>query len=239
MPNTYFQFKQFTIQQDKAGMKVTTDSCLFGAWAAQQIALSSAKNILDIGAGTGLLSLMIAQQNKLVIDAIEIEGQAYLQAKENCTASPWKDSITVWQQDVFQYSPGKLYDAIICNPPFYENELSGKDKQKNTAQHNRDFSLSQLLLFIEANLQEKGSFYLLLPHKREKEVTALVKAQGLFLTQKICVRQSTAHEHFRIMLAGTKELSTLQVSEFSICEADKKTYTSDFVQLLQDYYLYL
>lgn len=239
MSNTYFQFKQFAIQQEKAGMKVTTDSCLFGAWVAQQISYQPAKNILDIGTGTGLLSLMIAQQNKLLIDAIEIEEEAYVQAKENCTASPWKDSVTVLQQDVFTYSPGKLYDAIVCNPPFYEKELGGKDKQKNIAQHNRDFSLSQLLSFIRKNLQEQGLFYLLLPYKREKEVVALVKDQGLFLTQKINVKPSVAHEYFRIMLAGTKEPQELQIKELSICEADKKTYTAAFTQLLQDYYLYL
>ncbi len=239
MSNNYFQFKQFTVRQDKAGMKVTTDSCLFGAWVAKQLTSLPAKRMLDIGTGTGLLSLMIAQQNDLPIDAIEIDPAAFVQAQENSAASPWGQAITVLQQDVFQYSPGKQYDAIICNPPFYEKELGGKDEQKNVAQHNPDFSISPLLSFIRAHLQEQGRFYLLLPYKREKEIAALVEQHRLFLTQKIRVRPSIAHDYFRILLAGGKEPQEVQIQELSICEADKKTYTKDFIDLLQDYYLYL
>src|SRR5882724_8546870 len=123
MANTYFQFKQFTIHQDRCAMKVTTDACLFGAWATVGIRklAPEAKTILDIGSGTGLLSLMIAQQCDVLIDAVEIDKAAAAQAKENSTASPWKEKIMVIEGDIRYMAryPINRYDIVICNPPFY------------------------------------------------------------------------------------------------------------------------
>ena len=113
MANNYFRFKQFTIQQDKAAMKVTTDGCLFGAWVAKQIGEQpmTAVKLLDVGTGTGILSLMIAQKNPdCSIDAVEIDNNAYEQANENIISSPWKENIQVFHADIKSFEPGKKYD---------------------------------------------------------------------------------------------------------------------------------
>src|SRR6185369_1848613 len=121
MSNSYFQFKQFTIHQDRCAMKVTTDACLFGAWVAEKVKSqkSKIKNLLDIGTGTGLLSLMYSQKNSnCTIDAIEINEEAYEQAKENVAASPFAEQVHVMKGDVRTFLLDKKYDLIISNPPF-------------------------------------------------------------------------------------------------------------------------
>ena len=129
MSNSYFQFKQFIIHQDRCAMKVTTDACLFGAWVAEEDKSEKiiTKNVLDIGTGTGLLSLMYAQKNSLAnIDAIEIDEDAYIQAKENVAASPFAERINIIHDDIKRFTFSKKYDCIISNPPFYEKEIRSR-----------------------------------------------------------------------------------------------------------------
>src|SRR5688500_11779251 len=129
MANQYFQFKQFSIQQDRCAMKVSTDACIQGAWTP---IADNVKDVLDIGAGTGLLSLMLAQRNyDIRIDAVELDVEAAQQAKENVASSPWKDRVEVIQADVTQHSFTKLYDMVICNPPFFNNSLLGDTDTRN------------------------------------------------------------------------------------------------------------
>eukprot|EP01136_Pigoraptor_vietnamica_P012822 Opistho-1_new@53158 len=117
MSNHYFQFKQFTIHQDKCAMKVSTDACIQGAWTP---IANDVVHVLDIGTGTGLLSLMLAQRNSNIhIDAIELDADAARQAQENISASPWADRVDVMQGDVTAYQFAKQYDMVICNPPFF------------------------------------------------------------------------------------------------------------------------
>ncbi|HEX5652644.1 MAG TPA: methyltransferase, partial [Chitinophagaceae bacterium] len=130
MANSWFRFKQFTIHQDRCAMKVTTDACLFGAWVTEQILnadkltpITEARKILDIGTGSGLLALMLAQQTAHSIDALEIDQQAFEQARENIQASSWPDSIAMIHADARTFQPEFHYDIIISNPPFYEKEL--------------------------------------------------------------------------------------------------------------------
>jgi tRNA1Val (adenine37-N6)-methyltransferase len=141
MANSFFQFKQFIIHQDRCAMKVTTDACLFGAWVAKEVGgqKSEVETILDIGTGTGLLSLMLAQKTNATIDSVEIDEAAAEQAQENANASLWKDRIFVMPGDAkdMAYTFCKNFDIIISNPPFYENELTSSDHQKNLAHHHR------------------------------------------------------------------------------------------------------
>ena len=131
MSNTYFQFKQFTIHQDKCAMKVCTDACMLGAWTAGKLGGSGINNILDIGCGTGLLSLMLSQKINASIDAVEIDADAAKQAGENISASPWAANIRVIHTSLQEFMPKKKYDLIICNPPFYENDLRSEHENKN------------------------------------------------------------------------------------------------------------
>ena len=141
MSNSYFNFKQFTVNQDRCAMKVTTDSCLFGTWVAKEMQAATTHNVktmLDIGAGSGLLSLMVAQKNAVLIEAVEIDADAAQQARENVAASPWKDKINVVNRDVLQWKPSHSYDFIFSNPPFYENDLKSDKKGKNIATNIED-----------------------------------------------------------------------------------------------------
>ena len=125
MSNSFFKFKEFTVHQDKTAMKVCTDACLFGAWAAKQIEIFDLKNILDIGTGTGLLALMLAQSSRAKIDAVEINELAAEQAAANFCNSPWNSQLYVHQKSInrFTQEQNKPYDFIISNPPFFENQL--------------------------------------------------------------------------------------------------------------------
>jgi tRNA1Val (adenine37-N6)-methyltransferase len=241
MANPFFQFKQFIIQQDRCAMKVTTDGCLFGAWAGEKVRSKKSKvrNILDIGSGTGLLALMIAQKVNANIDAIEIDKDAFEQAKENIAASPWAERINIFHADAKEFIfPGK-YDVIISNPPFYEKELKSDNIKKNIAHHG-GLSLNELLSVIKKKLFADGKFYLLLPYKRNTEIERLVPLNDLSITQKTLVRQSVKHDSFRIMIEGRHKQveEKIIMDEISICN-DQQQYTIEFIKLLKAYYLYL
>src|SRR5688572_17826532 len=137
MSNNFFQFKQFIVYQDRCSMKVCTDACIFGAYAANIISNSASQILkcLDIGTGTGLLSLMIAQKTRAIIDAIEIEEDAFIQAKENFSNSPWRQRLRAVHTDAKHLSTWVKYDFIVSNPPFYQNDLVSPLKTKNVAKH--------------------------------------------------------------------------------------------------------
>ena len=265
MSNTYFQFKQFTIHQDRCAMKVTTDACLFGAWVAREVVIAGkakqgssesgvrsresslrtkqskeVRKILDIGTGTGLLSLMLAQKTNAAIDAIEIEKDAYEQAEENILASPWKDRVTIYHADVREFSFPHKYDIIVSNPPFYENELKSPDQKKNIAHHG-SLSLNDLLEIVFYNLDTDGQFYLLLPLKRMTDAGFLLPKYELVVTQSIFIKQSIQHDYFRTFMKGERfsnDEKKYSKNEIAIWN-EKKEYTNEFAELLTDYYLYL
>lgn len=242
MPNPYFQFKQFTVFHDRSAMKVTTDACLFGAWCADQLSKVSLVNedALEIGAGTGLLSLMVAQKTNLEIDAVEIEPQAAEQATENVAASPWKERIVIHESDILHFAPGKKYSCIFSNPPFYEKEITSQHSNRNVAHHSHGLKLEQLFELMKQQLHPDGLFFLLLPYKRVKEIEQLLATHQLFLMKKVWVRQTFAHQPFRLFLMGTikPQKEQVQVEEIVIRD-EQQQYTSAFVALLKDYYLYL
>lgn len=229
-------------------MKVTTDACLFGSWAAKQISTIQKQplNILDIGTGTGLLSLMVAQQIKNChIEAVEVEAMAANQASKNIAASPWHDRITVNCMDIRSYRAENKFDVIISNPPFYENELKSNDTGKNLAHHGEGLQLREVPEILKKLLNNNGSFYLLLPFRRNEELKNLFLEHGLAIKEMIFVRQSVRHDYFRIMVCGRlpAEDEKQGTSETSLEELaiknEKDAYTPDFTRLLKDYYLYL
>lgn len=240
MPNAYFQFKQFTVFHDRSAMKVTTDGCLFGSWCAQRIFKSGLNGkILDIGTGTGLLALMVAQQNKVPVEAVEIDKNASDQAAGNIASSPWKDQIRVFNQDVITFQPTTAYDCIISNPPFYENELASTQEHRNIAHHSHQLRISQLIIKLKEWISAEGKFFLLLPFKRLLEVEKLIDDAGLYLCEKVIVHQSVKHTPFRVMVYGsTQKPKETKISSLFIWD-DKQQYTEAFIKLLKPYYLKL
>ncbi|MBN8674560.1 MAG: methyltransferase [Chitinophagales bacterium] len=243
MSNTYFRFKHFIVHQGRCAMKVTTDGCLFGAWVADKVQhLGTGLKILDIGTGTGLLSLMLAQKNPTAeIEAKEIDKEAATQATENVNASPWKEQISVMHTDAKLYSTNKNYGLIISNPPFYEDELKSHDDSKNIAHHSSALTLDGLLGIIKKSLSENGNFYLLLPYKRLEEIPALFTKHSLQIKEKTLVRQTTKHDYFRVMLAGSHQGNLdNKYPELEISIKDEaQQYTAEFTALLKEYYLQL
>lgn len=238
MKNDFFQFKQFIVFHNHCAMKVTTDACLFGAWVAKKMSKKNwrGKKLLDIGSGSGLLSLMIAQQNNLSIDAIEIDGLAAKQAYDNFSASSFGNNLRIINSDILDLKQDD-YDCIVSNPPFYEAELISPRHERNVAHHSQQLKWKELIPVISQKLKQDGTFFLLLPFKRKKEMEVLLETHQLFINDVITVSQSYAHFPFRCMLMGSKNASTPRCNNLSICD-DKKQYTQAFVQLLKDYYLH-
>jgi tRNA1Val (adenine37-N6)-methyltransferase len=237
MPKAYFQFKQFTIQQDLCAMKVCTDACMFGAWFAERIPQHS--TILDIGSGTGLLMMMLAQKSKAVIHGIELDVSCFKQLRENISQNQWKDRLKVFAGDVRIYPFPGQYDFIISNPPFFENDLQSPLKELNLAKHSRDLSLKELILVIDRQLSEQGSFGILLPFDRWEYFNELSVQQHFYLREKLFVRHSPEHVFSRAILHyGRHKENRSPDFEMSIYK-ESNTYTKEFVDLLKDYYLYL
>ncbi|MEP6845229.1 MAG: methyltransferase, partial [Panacibacter sp.] len=241
--NTFFRFKRFTVQQENCAMKVCTDACLFGAWVAQKVKneKSKVKRVLDIGTGTGLLSLMLAQQTNAFIDAIEIDEAAAMQAGQNFATSPWKERLHIHHTSVQQYtlSTVQQYDIIICNPPFFENDLRSDNAKRNLALHSTELSLEELLQAVHMLLKEDGCFAILLPFHRGDYFEKFASVKHYYLRQKILVRQTPSHSYFRTMLFFNKQPCISAVEKKIIIQNENREYTDDFILLLRDYYLHL
>lgn len=239
MANSYFQFKQFRIEQGNCGMKVTTEACLFGALMAQSLP-SNCKNILDIGTGTGLLALMLAQKCKAQIHALEIDAAAFNQAKHNFNYAPWRERLTVNHIDLKNFESHITFDLIICNPPFFKKNQLGKNKSKNTALHNDSLSFEALANGIAQLInKEKGQAAVLYPPYEmalfENEMANLgFHPQSTFtiLNQKglPIFRQVKVFAHLTSQANFTKEI---------MIKNSDSTYSTTFIDLLKDYYLHL
>ncbi len=241
MPNSYFQFKEFIIRQDQCAMKVCTDSCLFGAWVASELKHKADKkiNILDIGAGTGLLSLMLAQKlSSAIVDAVDLEPLCFVQAKQNISLSHWKERIQVHHTDISQFSSEKKYDVIISNPPFFESDLLSGNVARNIAHHNAGLTLQILLTVVKKFVNEDGCIAVLLPYHRSVWFENLAEEEGLFVNKKICVKQTPTHSFFRTFLIFSKKKTSVLENEIIIKDSNNQ-YTNKFIALLKDYYPYL
>ncbi len=234
MSNSYFRFQQFIVHQHKSAMKVCTDACLFGAWVAD-MKWENIHRVLDIGTGTGLLSLMFAQKNDVVINAVEIDQNAYEQARENFINSEWRTRLSVFWTPVQNYQ-SKDYDLIIVNPPFYDDDLKSTHEARNIALHSQELKLKELVSMLEGFLNDNGKVAILLPASRSTYAEKIFQANGLKISQKMMVRQTEKHDPFRIFyLLSLKETISLLTNEITI--KDNGVYTEPFRYLLKDYYL--
>ncbi|MEO6637284.1 MAG: methyltransferase [Ginsengibacter sp.] len=238
MPNNYFQFKQFRINQDKCSMKVCTDSCVFGAWVAEKVRSKSPNKILDIGTGTGLLSLMVVQKKSLAIDAIDIDENAATQAKENFEASPWNKNLTAFCENILSWKTDSKYDCIISNPPFFENDLLPEKEGNKNSKHANSLTLYDLIAAANVMLEDDGFFCVLLPYARAEYFEKEASKHSLFVNERLDIKQSTLHGFFRTILLLERKQSPVKQNELAI-KNEINEYTPEFITLMKDYYLYL
>ncbi len=235
--NSYFQFKQFTVQQDRCAMKVCTDACVFGAWAGTL----SGKKILDIGTGTGLLTLMAAQQNKEVyIDAVEIDPEAAEQARENVKSSPFTERINVFQTPIQDFNPLDKYDTILINPPFFQSDLRSPDARINQAHHADSLTFSELLSAVARLLEVGGTWHMLLPPDESTVLMKMALVQGWIKQRELTLYHTFDRKPFRVMstfIGSTSAIQNTTSGRLAIFEADGKTHTLAFRELLQEFYL--
>ena len=232
-----FSFKQFSVQQDKCAMKIGTDSVLLGAWCPIN---NNPFSVLDIGAGTGVLSLMLAQRSHAEqIDALEIDEDAYEQCVENFEASPWSDRLFCFHAglDEFIEEPEDEYDIIISNPPFYSEDYKTDNSQRDLARFQDAMPFEELVEAADLLLSENGIFAVIIPYKEEERFIDLCAEVELFPVKVTRVKGSHTTPIVRSLLAFKRyELSVLTADELAI-EINRHEYTDDYINLTKDFYL--
>ncbi|RNI29562.1 methyltransferase domain-containing protein [Rufibacter immobilis] len=235
MANSYFRFKQFLIKQDQCAMKVCTDSCVLGAYAH----VASARRILDIGAGTGLLSLMVAQRaEEAQIEAVEIDPAAAAQAQENIAQSPWADRVKLFPVSLQEFAATQPtpYDVIISNPPFFQASLKSTDTIKNQAKHTETLAFSEIISFAHQFLAPEGKLHILLPPHEAKVFEAEAQAHGFHSQHILWLEATPGGKLLRAIHTYAQQATPLTQKTLPVREKDN-SYTLSFRNLLQDYYL--
>lgn len=211
MANDFFRFKRFIIYQGRCAMKVGTDGTLLGAWAR------GGKQILDIGTGTGLIALMMAQRfPNAQISGVEIDEQAFGQALENVAASPFADRIAVIHQDFCQGIGGQQFDAIVSNPPFFDQALESPDVQRTAARHTSSLSYRELMTGAYNLLSEDGHFSVVIPADHRLKLETEAYLAGFFISRVCAVKTSLRKPVKRYLLEFCKKAVGLQREEIVI-----------------------
>lgn len=232
-----FSFKQFTIQQDKCAMKVGTDGVLLGAWAPVEHRPFS---VLDIGAGTGLIGLMLAQRSHAEqIDAIEIDDDAYEQCVDNFENSPWGDKLFCYHAglDEFMEEPEDEYDLIVSNPPFYTEDYTSGDNQRDKARFEASLPFEDLAEAASVLLSDTGIFAVIIPYKEEARFLALAKENELYPVKITRVKGTPSSETKRSLMAFSRNEAAEPVIDELVIETARHVYTPEYIALTQDFYL--
>ncbi len=235
--NNYFQFKKFRINQEKSAMKVNTDGVLLGAWTD----LTSVNTVLDIGTGTGMISLMIAQRSAATITGIEIEKNAAEEAYINVQHSVWNERIKIEHvsfQDFADHSNDR-FDLIVSNPPFFSNSAKNREPHVAIARHNHKLPFSDILSGSLKLLAESGKLALILPADSAGGFIEEAQQNNLFLARLTEVQPFPGKEPNRYLMEFGRELKKVQKNRISVYNETGKDYSEDFKLLARDFYLKL
>ncbi|HNQ61580.1 MAG TPA: methyltransferase [Bacteroidia bacterium] len=236
MSDQTFRFKQFTVHQDKCAMKVGTDAVLLGSWLDP----SHAHRILDIGTGTGIIALMLAQRSTCNIDGVDIDENACLQARENFRISPWFLRMHVFHQS-FQELAGQsnlIYDLIVSNPPYFHHASKPFGESRLNARHNDLLGFQELIDGVKKILHPEGKFYLILPAKEGHEFMDLAHSAGLFCTHLVKILTKPNKPEKRLIMEFSKNMGTLSEEEI-IIQNENNSFTDRYITLTNDYYIAL
>jgi tRNA1Val (adenine37-N6)-methyltransferase len=235
MGNSYFRFKQFMVHQDACGMKISTDAVLLGALASHQVA----ERVLDIGTGTGVVALMMAQRFPYsAIQGMEIDNDAFLQASDNVAISPWKDRITLFQQSFQEYATMNQegFDLIVSNPPYFPDHIKSQNHQRNLALHNDALPFPELVNGAVSLLAPKGLLWVILPERQMQDLEKLATHQGLFPYTRIAVRNHPSAPVFRVVQAFSYVKQEPTENTLTIRDQESN-YSMGYKKLLRDFML--
>ncbi|MEM7085340.1 MAG: methyltransferase [Bacteroidota bacterium] len=231
-----FHFKQFTIAQDRCAMKIGTDGVLLGAWTSLE---NQPAKLLDVGSGTGVIALQLAQRsNAPVIDAVEIDTEAYEQCVENFEDSPWADRLFCYHASLQEFASeiDETYDLIIANPPFYSEDYKSENLARDTARFNDALPFEHLVVCSAHLLSESGILAVVLPKKEENAFISLAEQHGMF-PRRICrVRGNINSEEKRSLMEFGFQKKKPEIAALTI-ETSRHQYTDAYIQLVQDFYL--
>jgi len=228
------------VEQGLSAMKVCTDACVFGAWVISKLASKQLKHVLDIGSGTGLLSLMVAQETNAEIDAVEIDKSAYRQTKININQSQWALRLHPYLSDIKQWKSKKQYDLVICNPPFFSNDLQSPIKSRSVAMHESELTLKLLFSIAFAMMDDAGYFALLMDYRRHDQAILQSGESGFYTNYSAVLKHDEESANFRSMFIFSKSEYPME-EEVCISIKDRRgdRYTNELINLLKPFYLYL
>ena len=228
-----FQFKHFSIKQDSSAMKVGTDGVLLGAWST-----TKENTILDIGTGTGLIAIMLAQRSgNVIIDAVELEREAYKEATENIANCNWSDKITSHNCAIQDYPTEKKYDSIVSNPPFFIDSTKAPKYDRNSARHTDELSFRDLIDSVIKLLKPDGIFSLILPIVEAEQFIDLAKQKQLLLNRKCIVKPNPTKPAKRVLMEFSFYSDTIIKEELIIETDTRHQYTKEYISLTKDFYL--
>ena len=234
-----FQFKEFTIHQDKTAMKIGTDAVLLGAWCSVE---NYPDSILDIGSGTGVISLMLAQRSDaMTIDAVELDENAYEQSVENFEQSDWGDRLYCYHASFQEFATEmqeeeESYDLIISNPPFYNDEFETSNEARNKARFTSSLSFNELIENTVKILSEDGTFSVVIPYKEEQSFVSIALENNLYLNRVCRVKGNQTSEIKRSLLEFSFHQKEIKDEEL-IIEISRHQYTAEYIELTRDFYL--
>jgi tRNA1Val (adenine37-N6)-methyltransferase len=216
-------------------MKVGTDGVLLGAWASCE----NAQNILDIGTGTGLIALMLAQRSKANVKALEIDELAAIQAKENIANSSWKNRVEIVKDDFIDFSENtnKLFDLIVTNPPYFENALLSPIRERTIARHTQQLNYEAIIAGVSKLLSKIGIFSLIVPIEFEKKIEDLCFEQDMFLERICFVKPTPQKESKRVLMEFSRNKKPLTKSALIIETGKRHEYSQEYIELTKDFYL--
>lgn len=234
MGNNYFHFKQFTINQDRCAFKVGTDGVILGACTE----VTGKKKILDIGTGTGLIALMLAQRSDAEIVAIEPDYDSFIQASENVKQSKWSSRIRIENKFLQDFASGdERFDLIVTNPPYFSDSLKNPDKVKSVARHDVTLTRKDLLQGVSVLLEENGLFQLILPYTEGLIFIAEASDYGFFCNSILKVRPLPSSQIRRLVLGfGRKQLKPAE-KFLTIEKGRRHDFTDEYINLTKEFYL--
>jgi len=232
MSNNPFRFKQFTVQQDKCAMKVGTDGVLLGAWAK----CKNSTRVLDIGTGTGLIALMLAQRCPATIDALEIDGNAAQQARQNFKNSPWGNRLNAIHVDARFFQPAERYDLIVSNPPFFENNHKIEQQGRRLARTGVSLKHKTIIDLADEWLVEEGRLAIICPASSFELIEEYARQKHMRLTSQVNVRGNPNTEIVRCLLEFSLKPNRKEISELVI-EEERHHFTDEYSKLTKAFYL--